>query len=283
MYAVVPHLVKVGQSQVTMAQSLDTLTDSDFRGRGLFLSLAARCYKSCAADGIKGVYGFPNGSSAHGFFARLGWKQLDPVPFLIRPVGARYILSRVGIHARMRGSEPTLPARTDRVSSCPEDIDNLWTSVAPMITVGVIRDRAFLQWRLFDRPSSPYEVYVTRDDEGTPVAMTAVSVEQKHGATVGYLLEHLVAPGARRQGLSLVRFAVRRMAYLGADVVLAWSQPKSPSIGSLYRVGLLRLPQRVRPIELHFGETQFDGDDVKEPLVADRRNWYLSYLDSDTV
>jgi GNAT superfamily N-acetyltransferase len=90
-YATLPVRVRIGGQVALAIQSVDTITDAGFRGRGLFLTLAKATYARAEAAGARLVYGFPNGQSAHGFFERLGWTSLDPVPFLIRPLRTRYL------------------------------------------------------------------------------------------------------------------------------------------------------------------------------------------------
>ena len=42
-----------------------------------------------------------------------------------------------------------------------------------------------------------------------------------------------------------------------------------------------KLPEKLKPIELHFGVKSFNND--ISSIVNKRDNWYLSYSDSDTV
>ena len=76
----------------------------------------------------------------------------------------------------------------------------------------------------------------------------------------------------------LLAQAMVRMREAGADVVLAWSMDHSFNRKAFRRLGFFTLPERLRPIELHFGVRPL-GD----APVTDRNNWYLSYCDSDTV
>lgn len=107
-YATLPVRLRLAGQVALATQSVDTITDAGFRGRGLFLTLAKATYARATAAGAKLVYGFPNGQSAHGFFERLGWTSLDPVPFLIRPLRTRYLAERLKLGAYARRL-PDLP------------------------------------------------------------------------------------------------------------------------------------------------------------------------------
>ncbi len=67
------------------AQSGDTMTHSDHKGKGLFTMLALETYQYCKENGFHCVFGFPNENSFPGFIKRLGWSHFDDlVPYLIR-------------------------------------------------------------------------------------------------------------------------------------------------------------------------------------------------------
>src|SRR5699024_1108381 len=92
----------------TGSQSLDTLVAPEARGQGLFNKLASQVYDEAKNRDIAFVYGFPNGNSAHGFFNKLGWVNLDPVPFLVLPLRSRYILSKLPIIKKVSNLLPNI-------------------------------------------------------------------------------------------------------------------------------------------------------------------------------
>ena len=67
----------------------------------------------------------------------------------------------------------------------------------------------------------------------------------------------------------------------GLNVALAWCFRHSPNARAHFRAGFFPLPERLRPIELHFGVRVLDESLTQ--VLRDRRNWYISYCDSDTV
>lgn len=289
-YATMPAFLRIDGKVVPGVQSLDTLTDTDFRGKGLFVKLANRVFERCTQDGVALVYGFPNGNSAHGFFQRLAWSPLDPVPFIIRPLRANYALRRLPRVGELLSRLPPLPffppwmPRLPRgyevrpIDSFDAAFTHLWEGFAQGTGAAVHRDARYLQWRLKDKPGTRYRV-LGLYERGELIAWTAYDVQDKHGGRVGYLLELLHAPGRQRDAARLLQVALKELHESDAEVVLAWCFDHSPNRSAYLRQGFFTLPERVRPIELHAGvralATQFP--------VADRSRWYLSYLDSDTV
>lgn len=291
-YCVSPALFKLGPETVLGVQSIDTLTDSAYRGRGLFQRLAQSSYDRCAAADAALVYGFPNGSSAFGFFERLGWTRMDPVPFLVRPLRLRYLLARLGAPPSVLDRTPRRaligsttdvvppPGRELRViTEFDESFDALWTSFSADVGVAVHRSASYLRWRFSENPIGRYKTLAIFE-RGELIAYVIFRVAEKHGGRVGYVMELLHRPGRHADASIALRQALVEMARSEVDVVLAWCLEHSANRAAYRRQGFVTLPERVRPIELHFGARHLRGSNV---AVCNRRSWYLSYCDSDTV
>lgn len=293
-YASLPGWMRINGERRLVLQSLDTLTDADFRGQGLFVSLAKQTFARAAAEGAALIYGFPNGNSAPGFFKKLGWTALDPMPFLLRPLRLSYAAERLKLPRALRAFVPRLPLIAPFGRRRPSGLrvlahadarlTLLWERFSKGIGVAIDRDATYLQWRVFARPGDDYRM-VALEDERTDqlIAMCTFTVKDKHGGRIGYVMElmHDQTPAGRRGASRLLGLAVRDMSDEGADSVLAWSLRGSPSFPIYVRHGFVKLPERFRPVELHFGVRAFDNSVAS--LVGRRESWYLSYLDSDTV
>ncbi|MBW1754584.1 MAG: GNAT family N-acetyltransferase [Deltaproteobacteria bacterium] len=288
-YAVQPGFVRVRGAVRLAAQSVDTLVDADFRGHGLFTKMAEAAYERVRELDGAFVYGFPNGNSAPGFFGKLRWRSLDPVPFLVRPLRTAFLASKLplgrwlrrlpDLRVPIRG--PELPASYELrpVTVLGPELDALWQRFATNVTVAVDRSAEYLRWRL-TKTGEQYQCLGVFD-QAQLVAFCAYTTVDKHGGRIGYVIELLHEPGAHEVGAALLVECLRRMAADGADAVLAWSFRHSPNAKAYSTGGFVTLPERLRPIELHFGVRPLD--DSLSNVVGDRRNWYISYCDSDTV
>jgi GNAT superfamily N-acetyltransferase len=288
-YAVQPAGVRVGGVRGLAAQSVDTLVDADFRGRGLFTTMADGVYARMREHGGLFVYGFPNASSAPGFFGKLQWSSLDPVPFLVRPLRTTALASKLPF-GKLLGRLPDvrLPIWGPRLRGDQElramsdlgpELDLLWDRFAAHVTVAVDRSVDYLRWRL-SKPGQNYEC-LGMFEGGQLVGFCAYTTVDKHGARIGYVLELLYEPERHQVGAALLAESLRRMAADLADVALAWCFSHSPNARAHSKVGFVPLPERLRPIELHFGVRVLD-ESLTE-VLTDRGNWYISYCNSDTV
>ena len=288
-YAVVPFAASLGGRDCVAAQSLDTLTDARYRGRGLFVALAKRTYARLAEAGVAFVFGFPNENSMHGFFERLEWQSLDPVPMLFRPLRVGYVLSRLGLPARVAAlaGEARLPlprvrlprgCKIREVADFDASFDALWERFAAGIGVCLRRDAAYLRWR-FRRPGAKYRVWAVDGERGT-CGFVATALVAAPRVTAGYVMELIYEPERRDVGAALLAHALRELERSGAEVALASNFGHSPNHPAYRRAGFLSLPWRLRSEKIYFGVRALAAREGE--LLRARKSWYVSCCDFDT-
>lgn len=285
-YAVFPSFFKIGNNDYVGSQSMDTITDIDFRGKGLFTKLAKNVFSRLRESDVKLVYGFPNGSSIHGFSTKLGWRVMDPVPFLFKPLRTGYFTKKIkllrflpdiGIPSiRFRDNS----IKVETLNEFPQDVNKLWKTFSAHFKIAVIRDLNYLNWRYVEKPNEDYKIEAVFRD-GVLKGFIVYTHKAKHGGNVGYIMELVYDPAFKEIGNELLRNAAHNMRKQKADVILSWCFSHSPNFGAYKRNGFLNLPEKLRPIELHFGARSFD--ESLDDIIHNRSDWYLSYSDSDTV
>jgi GNAT superfamily N-acetyltransferase len=288
-YAVVPFRARVDSKECVAVQSLDTLTDARYRGRGLFVKLAKATYSRLAESGVGFVYGFPNENSVHGFFERLEWRSLDPLPWRIRPLRVGYLLRRLRVPdgAASRFDRARLPLPRVRVPpgfairevrDFDASFDALWERFSAGTRVALRRDAEYLRWRM-RRPGARYRVWAL-DGGGGLRGFVATSLVESGRVTAGYVMELIHDPGEKQLGLALLAHALRELVQAGAEVALACNFDHSPNHPAFRSAGFLPLPWRMRAEKVYFGVRPFA--DTHAAALLDRKSWYLSCCDFDT-
>lgn len=293
-YAVFPVWFKIGSRQAIACQSIDTMTDSRYRGKGLFIKLAQAIYERCSSSGIELVYGFPNGNSFHGFGTKLDWRSLDPLPFLLLPLRSRFFLRKIPLKILSKAM-PDLPLHWGlRPTRVPEGVifkpiqrfddrvDKLWKEFAENVDAAVIRDSRFLNWRFIDKPDEDYKVLGAYAHERL-LGVVIYTIKEKHGGRIGYIMELLHDPLRPDLGEALLAHVKEAFILEKVDAALAWCFKHSPNYRAHRAVGFISLPYKLRPIELHMGFRGFNLSADESLRLLRREAWYISYSDSDTV
>lgn len=262
----------LGQHGVAL-QAVDSFVFEKARGKGVFTGLARAYERHAREEGADLIWGFPNANAAPAWFGKLNWNQLGQVPFLIKPLRAGFLLRKLRLPLDFPVSFSS-DQKISPISAFGEWSDALWSSLSGGIGCGTARDRSFLSHRLLKSPSaSSYRIVASEQDRGAIVAtMEAI----KHGGHIGYLLEAM----GHSDLDGLLASELGRLRDRGVEVVLAWSFPWSANYRSLRKAGFFPLPERLRPIQIWFGSRP--QSTISAP-AGDTKNWYLSYLDSDTI
>jgi len=72
-------------------RAVDTATDPDFQGRGIFTALTLAALEELRADGVDFVFNTPNDQSRPGYL-KMGWQVVGRLPVALRPTGVRGLL-----------------------------------------------------------------------------------------------------------------------------------------------------------------------------------------------
>lgn len=284
---------KMNGKDVLACQSLDTLTDKKYRGKGLFSLLAKDVNRRCDEDGIAFIYGFPNDKSGPGFFKHLQWRELGYPPFLIHVNNIGYLAKAAGAPMfRLPTVIPSVSVRTANFIRARiggyhvregtgflsrNQYDDLWHSFSSDIQNTVLRDSDYLRWRYLDRPGADYQ-FVSIYSEDVLCAVVVFVLRQKHGGKIGYVMDVIYRPDQVRAGKLAVGKAIEALSAQKADVVLAWSSSASKTRKTYRSNWFFPLPRRMQPIKLFVGARIGPGADggMEDEM-------FLSYADSDTV
>lgn len=291
-YTAMPVVFNIARRKKVALQSIDTITDAEHRGKGLFPKLAAKLY-SDAENQFELVYGFPNENSAPGFFKKLKWVSFGEAPFMLKPLNLGYFISKI-----LRRNKVNIPANEYYAYSIPEqkvlakniyiksldsfgdEYDLVWKKISGEVGVCVDRSAAYMNWRYVSKPGEVYSkcgIFIDSVLKGTIV----FTIKNKHDGRIGYVMELIYDDSFPEAGRLLLKYASTVFKAERADAVLAWCFAHSFNYHSYKRSGYFNLPVKFRPQHLFLGVRSFNTADSK--LIENVKNWYISYSDSDTV
>jgi len=209
---------------VSAVRAVDTATDPEYRGRGLFRLLTLGAVADLTREGDAFVFNTPNDSSRPGYLS-MGWSPVRrlPVGVLLSGPGslARMLRSRT---ASLLWSEVTDVGMDASEALAHDAICDGLLAHAPAAGLRTDRTREYLRWRT---SFEPLRYRVLLRDPGDPAAGGVIFRVRKRGAGLEAVIAELLVPSAR-VGIGLLR---RVVAETGADYAIGLRT--GPSAGLL--------------------------------------------------
>lgn len=287
-YAIFCVKFKIGDNLFKAAQTVDTITDIKYWGQGLFVKQAIDVYSKAIKTDMSLVYGFPNGNSVKSFTKKLEWEIMDPVPFLIKPLKTKYFTKKLSflrflpnINIPINPSYNKNNYKLKEVHDFHLGINLIWKKFSKNIQVSINRNKEYLHWRYVLKPNESYKIIDCYDTGNEYLGSCVYTVKSKHNGRVGYIMELIYDLEKPKSGKLLLKFAIEKIKKSEADCILVWCFEHSPNFKIFKNQLFFKLPEKLRPIELHFGVKSLNND--ISSIVNKRDNWYISYSDSDTV
>lgn len=272
--------VTLGGRRTVAGIGVDAAVAPTHQGRGLFTPLSRALYADCGEHGIPITICYPNANSTTGI-TKAGWRPVARLRTLVTAYDAPWLASRFRLPqaaARaVRSAAFRLPSASlvaEEVGQPPDDLDALWSLVAPSVTYGVVRDSAWWRWRYAQHPDAPYRYFEVRQGKALLGAAVTLARDAFGGRFLNVLELLTVSPDAGR-ALSRALRETAGDAVGAATVAVPGSQLESLATGCGFR----KLPERLEPKPLMFGAVRNDVD-VADPQAVP---WSMAWGDLDHI
>ena len=184
-------------------RAVDTATDPDHQGRGIFTQLTLEALADLPDDGVALVFNTPNEKSLPGYL-KMGWRELGRLGVVVQPTSLRF--PRVIATARRPAGRWPLPtgAGDDPADAFADGdaLDALLANQPPPRGLSTHRSPAWLRWRYGLEPLGYRVVQLG----STAADGVAVFRRRRRGDAVeGVVCEVLAPHGDRRAVAELLR------------------------------------------------------------------------------
>lgn len=213
-----------GGEVLRAVRAVDTATDPDYQGRGLFRALTMHGLEQIREDGVDFVFNTPNTQSRPGYL-KMGWREVGRLPAAVHFSGPR------GVADALRSRVPA--ERWSQDLNVGEAVnewldrrgpDGRWPIPTDIRELRTHADEQFLAWR-FSTPLLGYRVI----DDGE----SAIIVRSRRRGSATELA--VVATFGTRRGSD--RLAARVVREAGASYAIRLGQSQRPSFVPLPRGG----------------------------------------------
>lgn len=195
-------------------RAVDTATDPDYRGRGIFRTLTLEAVADLTRAGEAFIFNTPNDQSRPGYLS-MGWTPVRRLPVGILPASpaamTRMVRSRVPSNL---WSEPTRVGEDAREALLDDGACDALLAHAPSRGLRTERTRAYLRWRTSFGPLAYRVLWVQDHDPGQGGVVFRV---RRRGDSLELVVVELLVPSVRA-AVPLLR---RALAETGADYAIA--------------------------------------------------------------
>jgi predicted N-acetyltransferase YhbS len=261
-YILNPVKLRIGQSLVMGAQSVDAAVDNAYRGGGIFKKLAANAIAQATRERIDLIYAFPNEISYKGQ-VRMGYHPMFIIPKLHRifrigsifegrlNLGDSFFKKAVGIvdafqrinKKKIMESDYGLQIRL--IKEFDSRFEVFWKEITKENNyVLVERDLGYLKWRYIKHPEKHYTTYVCEKDEKI-VGYIVLSVEKNalidretaFKPSVGNIIDLFTLPDMTSVACPLISAACHHFEHEQVDIAECWMSKWHPFYPMLTKFG----------------------------------------------
>ncbi|MGB9833529.1 MAG: GNAT family N-acetyltransferase [bacterium] len=284
--------MKCGERRFLGAQSVDTMTDSQFRGRGIFGRLARLTLEEGKRRSTPLFYGFPNRNSYQAYVGKLGWVDITRVHRYIKvlnlPSALRarlksptlcsllgwiaYPLVQIYFFGKGRRSQNFSLVQVERFDT---SYDKFWETIRNRFPLMVDRTSQYMNWRYLDHPSGEYQAYFLKREGDEEIAGVAVLHLVKLQYPLGSIGEFFVKDWDPEIAQIFLTLVLEHLRSQGAAIVASWILPHSPFVPVFKKLGF-RLRSRHQPLIAISPDGSLKVEEFSKP-----ESWYITSGDYD--
>ncbi len=299
--AYVPALVKFGSNTMIVGQAIDTVVDIEYRRQGIFMDLIQKSLIEAHSRGWAFIYNFPNEYSLPGYL-KAGWHKVCQMRRLIkvfRPenvsqagfgdrFGVAKVFQSVGwIYRKVFSTSKNALTGADlsfKEESCFDTrFDRFWNVFSRYLTIGVIRDSKYLNWRYVKNHENNFTIYSVGKNEDLLgfAVLNCSSRKAIHAGTlkkklqVGNIVEFLILPNQSYVARTLLIKSISFLNKQNMDIVSCWLSAQSSYRFLFRQQGFFSYP---------FGMANFvvrPLANISSDTLMDKKKWVLSLGDTD--
>ncbi len=293
--AIIPVGVKVGQKIVTGFQSIDTMTHPEYRGLGIYTTLAKRAYEDAKNEGWSIGYRFPNRFSYPIAVKKLGWFDIATMQILLKPlnwantlklkISNRFLL-RLGaiggslvdrIFYRAKKAPIVEGLKISRVTSFDERLNEFWNKIAPQYPIIVVKDSDYLNWRYINVPGRSYVVYVA---ESRKIIQGFVVFRCTHWQNTKVVMIFDVLAQTEQIILNLLMSVSEYCLKEEVDLISCDMTASKLYLRAFKKNGFICLPPMIKGRRLC---AYLCDPDISMDFLKNSHNWFAQSGDSDTL
>ena len=294
-YHSVCFLGKYNGQKIPYASIQDVAVSNQLRGQGFFAKISAFANKQIDDDQIKISYVFPNHRSIHTYLKYDKYTFVNDLKAYILPLN---IAQLINAKVNLRGVEKIfgktfdlfwnmlsifslLPRKfkIERQDSITESMIEVFEKYSHLFEYGLIKDKAYLDWRFIQKPYQKNHIFTIADDKGNTKAVAILKEDEIKGIPCLLLMDFAYTlDGGDKYFLKLLsNLRNNHQKYFGGKIGLIFTTLNAPIESKFLRIGFLRIPQKINPRPLNL----LIRCNVNDPELYKKEKWNVTLCDWD--
>jgi hypothetical protein len=291
-----PTTMVVRGEEVLAGQSIDTMINEDFRGKGIHGELANKSYEIGVENNIQFRFGFPSQMALRGLLGGIGGSLVTEIPLftnyyrldniLLNVVKIKFLakILSIPLHGLIKFvyKEQKIKIKENyifkEIEEFDEEFDKLWDKVKADSPIMTKRDSKFLNWRIKNHPDIDYKTfgaYLNNELAGYIITKTEKrKIRNNPNIRLGSMVDIM---GINEDVIAALYFKVKEyFKSQNTDLVVTWASESMQYRGLLARLGFAKTRSTIPFVVKNLVENK-----ELEETIADERNWYIMPIESD--
>ncbi|MCA0986859.1 GNAT family N-acetyltransferase [Guptibacillus algicola] len=256
------------------AQSVDSMVDSDYRGRGIYKNLNILAIDVIEKLDVKWIITFPNGNSFPAL-QKIGWEEVSPISIKIKVLRYKPFAPNIpGLTWPLSILDGILAKRNNSTKFSITELD-IFNKHHESFIFSTLRHKThqkrsaeYLNWKYHEKPNSDYVKLEFRKDNKI-MALFVIRRDANAQRTTGTILESIIHENENKKVVFQHLISYLRRTHF--DVVKVW-ETKFSNDNTTNSIGSFRRKNALRFAIKNVGEKR-----------AENEVWFISAGDADTA
>ena len=289
-YAAIPYKYKIGKRTTTVGMVCDVMTNSKFRGKGVFTKMGAYSTNELAAE-VPFTMGYPIRKEVIPGHLKVGWKIPFSMPLYMKFISlnsllkskrlifitplANVFLNLYNFLLRTKYSSNYSFSLTSDINDVIDynDFVNEWSSSVPN---ALMKNQEFARWR-YGAPKRTYKFLSIKNAQGKIIAFVSFRKILKENVPSFGILDYMYLPGCEDSTGLIIRILTDLAKKEKVEAIMTMMSKTSASNYRLLRNGFFKSPYVFQLIIKNLTNNFND-----EELFTEK-NWHLMWVDSDDL
>lgn len=287
-FVLLPKKIKFFQHIVTSYQSLEVMTDKNYRRKGIFTKLGNMAQEKALQNNSPLLWAFPNQNSINGFLYKFNWTHIASVPVLVRPLDAAGVIFPKPLSNLLNiftqniydlfylKSDFTL----EDFDSFDDSFNSLLQKFNDSFNIILKRSVSALNWRYLNVPNRVYKKYLFRQNNVVK-GFVVYRITEFNNKRIAVLMDAF-----SDDKNNFVKFVNSTLTKLknneNCKLVFAMIPKHTSQYSVLRKSGFIRLPEKFNPYKFNLTGNVTEKFTFQQPdEFYNFNNWYICFGDND--